>query len=84
MKSASSTTSPAPRTPRLRKLAEEIRLQLHLAGMEAKDAWKQLEPRLHEYEQKLEGARDKISDELHQLGETLDEELTKLHDRIKR
>ncbi len=51
--------------------------------MEAKDAWSRLEPRLREYEHKLESTRDKVSDELHQLGESLDQELTKLRDRIK-
>jgi ElaB/YqjD/DUF883 family membrane-anchored ribosome-binding protein len=30
----------------LEKLADEIRVRLHLAGMEAKDSWNKLEPRL--------------------------------------
>ena len=32
-------------------LRDEIRVKLHLAGMDAKDQWKKLEPRLHEIEQ---------------------------------
>jgi hypothetical protein len=30
----------------LRTLRDEVRVKLHLAGMEAKEAWKKLEPRV--------------------------------------
>jgi hypothetical protein len=30
---------------KLRQLRDEIRLKVHLAGMEARDAWRKLEPR---------------------------------------
>ena len=32
----------------LRTLRDEIRVRLHLAGMDAKDAWKKMEPALDE------------------------------------
>ncbi len=32
----------------LEQMADEIRVKLHLAGMDAKDAWNKLEPRLDE------------------------------------
>mgnify|MGYP000019272104 CR=1 FL=1 len=32
----------------LEQVADEIRVRLHLAGMDAKDAWGKLEPRLDE------------------------------------
>jgi hypothetical protein len=35
----------------LRTLRDEVRVKLHLAGMDAKDQWKQLEPRLAEVEE---------------------------------
>ncbi|MFO0564578.1 MAG: hypothetical protein U0263_02890 [Polyangiaceae bacterium] len=35
----------------LARLRDEIRLKLHLAGLEAKSAWKSLEPRLDALEQ---------------------------------
>lgn len=39
----------------LRALRDEIRLQLHLAGMEAKDKWnRELEPRLYTMEKDVE------------------------------
>ncbi len=34
----------------LRTLKDEIRVQLHLAGMDAKDEWSKLEPQLEEAE----------------------------------
>ncbi len=34
----------------LHSLRDEIRVSLHLAGMEAKDQWAKLEPRLNEVE----------------------------------
>jgi hypothetical protein len=39
----------------LRTLGEEIRVQLHLAGMDAKDLWnRDLEPRLFSMEKRVE------------------------------
>lgn len=38
----------------LKALRDEIRLDLHLAGMDAKDEWKRLEPKLHEAERLAE------------------------------
>lgn len=35
----------------LERLRDEIRLKVHLAGLDAKSAWKALEPRLDELEQ---------------------------------
>jgi hypothetical protein len=38
----------------LRKLRDEIRVRLHLAGMEAKSFWEGVEPKLADLEDKLE------------------------------
>jgi hypothetical protein len=35
----------------MRTLRDEVRVKLHLAGMDAKDEWNKLEPRLDEIEQ---------------------------------
>jgi hypothetical protein len=35
----------------LERLADEIRVRMHLASMDAKDAWAKLEPRLEEARQ---------------------------------
>ncbi|MCC6551473.1 MAG: hypothetical protein IT372_00440 [Polyangiaceae bacterium] len=34
----------------LQTIRDEIRVRIHLAGMDAKDAWAKLEPRLYEAE----------------------------------
>lgn len=38
----------------LKTLRDEIRVDLHLAGMDAKDKWKELEPKFHEAEKLVE------------------------------
>jgi len=43
----------------LRKLGDEVRGQIHLSGMDAKDAWRKLEPRV---ESALERAAKDVSD----------------------
>lgn len=37
----------------LKKIRDEIRVKLHLASMDAKTYWKELEPRLEDLEQKI-------------------------------
>ena len=43
----------------LRTLGDEVRVQMHLSGMDAKDAWRKLEPRV---ESALERAAKEVSD----------------------
>jgi hypothetical protein len=38
----------------MRTLRDEVRLKLHLAGMDVRDEWAKLEPRLFELEQTAE------------------------------
>lgn len=38
----------------LKTLVEELRLQMHLASMDAKDSWKDLEPQLRQMESRLD------------------------------
>jgi len=37
----------------LSRLADEVKVKVHLAGMEAKEYWQELEPRLEELEQRV-------------------------------
>jgi hypothetical protein len=37
----------------VRRLADELELKIHLAGMEARDRWRELQPRLVEMEKSL-------------------------------
>jgi hypothetical protein len=43
---------------RLQSLRDEVRVRLHLAGMDLKDQWNKLEPHLEDVEKKAEEASD--------------------------
>jgi ribosome-associated translation inhibitor RaiA len=43
---------------RLQTLRDEVRVRLHLAGMDLKDQWNKLEPHLDEVEKKAHEASD--------------------------
>lgn len=67
----------------LHQMADEIRVKVHLAGMEAKDKWAELEPRLSAYEKKAEDAVGQVSDEFVAAGKQLKTDVTKLLDQLK-
>lgn len=49
----------------LRTLRDEIRLEVHLAGMEAKEKWKSIEPRVEHAERMARNASDASMKALH-------------------
>jgi len=55
----------------MRTLRDEVRVKLHLAGMDAKDEWWKLEPKLEELEraasEATEATRTAIADAVHKL-----------------
>lgn len=55
----------------LRTIKDEIRVQLHLAGMEAKEEWNKLEPQLDEAEKKAHeltnATKHALADALHKV-----------------
>ena len=55
----------------LKQMRDEIRVKLHLAGQEAKDKWRELEPKLEELEVKFEKS-----------GQQLGEATTKLFEEV--
>lgn len=57
-------------------------MRLHLAGMEAKDAWVKIEPKVKAFEHKLARVAGKASDELDELAIGLHHELKHLYERI--
>jgi hypothetical protein len=72
----------------VRRLADEVRVKMHLAGMELKDKWKTLEPQLQDVEAKMKatGERaggaittqvDAIAAGLRQFAEELSESVAK-------
>ena len=62
----------------LQRLADQIRLKVHLAGMDAKDVWSRLEPKLFSYERKAEKATDKVADDLARVAKELKRDLRRL------
>ncbi len=66
----------------LRFLADETRLKMHLAGMEAKDAWNKLEPKLFEFEQKAESVVQATAGELREAGKDLKTRLQRIRDQL--
>jgi hypothetical protein len=57
----------------LHLLRDEVRLQLHLAGLEAKDRWNKLEPKIEAVEQAAaeatEASRDAVKEAITSLKE---------------
>jgi predicted nucleic acid-binding Zn-ribbon protein len=66
----------------VRFLADELRLKIHLAGMEAKDAWNKVEPRLHDFEQRAENAAQTTSTEVRAMAKDLKAHLQKIRDSL--
>lgn len=62
----------------MEKIAGDIRVKMHLAGMDAKDKWKELEPKLHDFEVRAEKATEKVSAELNDLAQDLRNRLRRL------
>lgn len=59
----------------VKTLRDRIKVKLHLAGMEVKDAYEKLEPRLHTLEQEVkakgEEAREDLEKALHEVRDAL-------------
>lgn len=62
----------------LRQLAERVRVKIHLAGMEAKDVWGKLEPKLESFEHKADELASGVAGDLRDAGVELKESLSKL------
>jgi hypothetical protein len=64
----------------LRTLRDEVRVQMHLGGLEAKRRWSELEPRLEQVEQ---AARDVTEASRVAVGEAV-KSLKELRDSLRR
>ena len=67
----------------LRRAADEIKLKLHLAGMDAKDAWEDVQPRLSDFEQRFDAKAGEVSDELKALGNDIMKRLQNIKSKLK-
>jgi hypothetical protein len=66
----------------LRKAADEIKLKLHLAGMDAKDAWDEVQPRLADFEQRFDAKAEEVGDELKALGNDIKQRLQNIKSKL--
>ena len=69
-------------TQSLRRIADEIRVKIHLASMDAKTAWASLEPKVTEFERKVDRTAKNAADDLDSLAATLHKELENLRERV--
>ena len=67
----------------LKRAADEIRVKMHLAGMDAKDAWDEIQPRLEDFERRFDGKADAVSDELKALGSDIKQRLLNIKAKLK-
>jgi len=58
-------------------LADQVQLKLHLGGMDAKDAWQRLEPRVSELKQRVASTSEDLARD---LSKSASELKTELHD----
>jgi hypothetical protein len=64
----------------LRTLRDEVRVQLHLGGLEVKDEWRRLEPRL---EAVLDRTTKDVSDASHVAVVEITDAVRKLRDSLR-
>jgi len=68
----------------LQRAAGEIKLKLHLAGMDAKEAWEQVQPRLAEFEQRFDAKAEEVSEELKAMGGDIMQRLQNIKAKLKK
>lgn len=66
----------------LKRAADEIKLKLHLAGMDAKDAWEEIQPRLADFEQRVDAKADEVGEELKALGHDIKQRLANIKAKL--
>lgn len=66
----------------LRQLADEIRVKLHLAGMDAKDAWDKIQPRIEEFGKRVDDKAAAVDDELRNLGNDIKQRLAAIKAKL--
>ena len=66
----------------LRQTADEIKLKLHLAGMDAKDAWEEIEPKLADFERRFDEKTGEVGEELKALGSEIKQRLLNIKSKL--
>lgn len=66
----------------LRRAADEIKVKLHLAGMDAKDAWDEIQPRLEDFERRFDSKAEEVGEELKALGTDIKQRLLNIKSKL--
>ncbi len=66
----------------LEQLRDEIKLKVHLAGLDATTAWNKLEPRLDHLEQQIEREGAHVADATTKIADDLVKSFRELRDRL--
>ena len=66
----------------MQRMADEIRLKVHLGSMDAKDEWAEIEPKLADFEKEAERVVERTGDELKDLGADLKARFKKLKEDL--
>ncbi len=66
----------------LHRMADEIRLKVHLGSMDAKDEWKEVEPKLHDLQKEADRVVGRTTEELKDLGQDLKARFKKLKEDL--
>jgi len=59
----------------LKTLADEVRVKVHLGGLDAKDTWRRVESRLTEFEGRVAAASESVASDLRATAKDLRGEL---------
>lgn len=68
----------------LQTLRDELRLKMHLASAEGKEAWNKLEPQLEQFEERVGHAADDALGELRNAGTELKASVQKLYQSLQK
>jgi hypothetical protein len=68
----------------LATLRDEIRLKMHLAGAEGKEAWNKLEPQLSQFEQRVGQAAEGSLEELRKAGTELKANFQRFYQNMRK
>jgi chromosome segregation ATPase len=75
-------TTPQP-LEELRRIVDEIKLKIHLAGMDARARWQELQPRIAELETKFERTGNLISEQVASIAKALRQLRDRLADELR-
>jgi hypothetical protein len=66
----------------VRRIADEIELKIHLAGMDARDRWHALQPRVADVEKKISSAGKRVGRAIDREVESIGVALRRLRDDV--